>query len=109
MPTLRRRCPRCPNVQPCPVHAVLRPRWAAHDRVSSAARGYGSAWRRLRLFVLNEEPLCHYCRRRPSTEVDHVIPKCDGGTDDRANLAGTCTPCHDEKTRGEGNRQRWRA
>ena len=52
----------------------------------------------LRHVVLVEEPLCMLCNRRPSVEVDHILPICKGGTDDRDNLQGACKACHEEKT-----------
>lgn len=45
-----------------------------------------------------EEPLCRVClaegRTRPTTEVDHIVPLSQGGTDDRGNKQGLCDPCH---------------
>ena len=38
------------------------------------------------------------CNRRPSVEVDHIIPVSQGGTDERDNLQGACHDCHEEKT-----------
>lgn len=71
-----------------------------HER-STQERGYGAPWRRLRDLVLNREPICRACRRRPATTVDHIIPKADGGTDDESNLQPLCNPCHDAKTIAE--------
>lgn len=60
-------------------------------------------WQRLRAMVLQRDPICQYCGRRPSTCVDHKIPHrgdyakfCDPD-----NLAGSCKPCHDKKTATE--------
>ena len=64
-----------------------------------AARGYDRRWRKLRLLVLSDEPLCRMCREigrtRLATVVDHIRPKRDGGTDERDNLQPLCKPCHD--------------
>lgn len=49
--------------------------------------------------VLAECPVCRVCGRRPSVQVDHVIPLSKGGTDISTNLQGICLECHDEKTR----------
>ncbi len=108
MPTAPRRpCPRpgCPNLVPpkCPVHTA-RP-WE-HGRASSAERGYGAAWRKLRELVLAEEPLCRVCGGRPSVMADHIVPKTHGGTDDRENLRGICKRCHDTKSGREGRASR---
>ena len=70
-------------------------------RGSSAAQGYGAAWRKLRGVVLREQPICRACQMAPASEVDHVLPKRDGGTDDRGNLQGLCKPCHSSKTARE--------
>lgn len=69
-------------------------------------RGYGKAWDKLRLQALTRDKhLCQYClpkgRVTPATEVDHRKPKAQGGTDDMANLASTCSPCHKDKTARE--------
>ena len=53
---------------------------------------------RMREVVLIEEPVCMICGRRPSVEVDHILPLCKGGTDLRDNLQGVCSACHDDKT-----------
>lgn len=95
--------PFCPhlitNTQPCPIHGK-RP-WD-HGSASPAERGYGAEWGLKRAQVLAEEPVCRYCRKAPSTQVDHVTPKSKGGTDDRSNLAGTCKRCHETKSAREG-------
>jgi len=68
---------------------------------SSTALGYGYAWERLRLFVLQDE---HYiCRKcgQFGNQCDHIVPKRLGGTDDRSNLQCLCIRCHSIKTTGE--------
>lgn len=70
-------------------------------RGSATQRGYGAAWQRIRDVVLAEEPVCRACKRLPATDVDHIIPKRHGGTDDRANLQGLCGSCHHIKTQAE--------
>lgn len=59
----------------------------------------------MRAIVLAEEPLCYVClaegRTTASREADHKVPKCQGGTDDRENYGGICTPCHKIKTARE--------
>ena len=83
------------------------------DGRSSAARGYGADWRRVRAMVLAREPLCRECARlgvvRAATDVDHV--ESFAGLDDPRrldpnNLRPMCQPCHMARTaaqaRGEG-------
>ena len=70
-------------------------------------RGYGAAWEKLRAEVLKrDEGLCQPClfgqmRPTPATEVDHIVPKAQGGTDDPSNLQSICTSCHRAKTSRE--------
>lgn len=89
----------------CPLHAeqaeVAR-RALDRARGSAAARGYGSAWRKLRVEVLRSEPLCRECAKQgravQATDVDHIVPRALGGSDDRANLQPLCHACHSRKT-----------
>lgn len=69
-------------------------------------RGYGAEWERLRRRILErDEGLCQPCleRGRPTvgTQVDHILPKSRGGTDDLANLQTICLACHNAKTARE--------
>ncbi len=69
-------------------------------------RGYGSKWQVLRAEILErDEHLCQMCIKEGvltrATHVDHIKPKSQGGTDDKANLQGLCKPCHDTKTATE--------
>ena len=57
----------------------------------------------LKTRVLNEESLCRTCKRNQATEVDHIIPRHLGGTDERENLQGLCCSCHSSKTSAEGH------
>jgi 5-methylcytosine-specific restriction protein A len=42
----------------------------------------------------------------PASEVDHIIDKADGGTDDDSNLEAICNPCHTAKTQDSAARAR---
>jgi len=53
---------------------------------------------RNRRIVLENEPICHWCHKAPSTEADHLIEVDRGGTDDLENLCGSCKKCN--ATRG---------
>jgi 5-methylcytosine-specific restriction protein A len=75
------------------------------DGLSAAARGYDAAWRRVRLVVLNAEPLCRFCtaegRVTAATDVDHI--KAFHGLADPlrlalGNLRPLCRPCHMQRT-----------
>ena len=74
-------------------------------RPSSAARGYGHRWRRLRRMYLRANPYCVACKRQGrielATEMDHIIPKAQGGGDMEDNLQAMCKSCHSRKTARE--------
>lgn len=70
-------------------------------RGSRHQRGYGRRWEKLRVMILNRDPLCRACGSAPSAEVDHIVPKAKGGTDHPDNLQGLCKPCHSRKTATE--------
>lgn len=76
------------------------------EKGTSAQRGYGSAWRKIRERVLKRDNyLCQECLRlgfyTPANQCDHIIPKSKGGTDDLSNLQSLCYKCHKEKTNKE--------
>jgi 5-methylcytosine-specific restriction enzyme A len=73
----------------CPRHSRA---WVGGQPASA----YGPGWATLRTRVLAEQPLCR-CGA-PATEVDHIMAKAFGGTDDRSNLRGVCHRCHIDKT-----------
>ncbi len=85
----------CPALVPgggrCPKHRVQ------HNRGSSSQQGYGGAWRKVRQQVKDEEPFCRRCGA-PTTDVDHIIPRRQGGSDARSNLQGLCHACHSRLT-----------
>jgi 5-methylcytosine-specific restriction enzyme A len=76
------------------------------ERGTRHERGYGAAWDRLRKSILRRDLyLCQPCERigrtTPAREVDHIIPKANGGTDDDTNLQAICKAHHLEKTQAE--------
>lgn len=44
--------------------------------------------------MLSEHPMCEVCKIFVSSEVHHIIPVCDGGTNARKNLVTLCRTCH---------------
>lgn len=55
-------------------------------------------WKDLRKQVIAEEPVCHWCRRRPSTQADHLVELARGGDPyERTNLVGSCQPCNSRR------------
>ena len=79
-------------------------------RKTRQQRGYGREHDAMRRQVLAEEPLCRSCRSTgriaATTVADHIKPKAEGGTDDRDNYQGLCTPCSTAKTAAESGRAR---
>ncbi len=76
------------------------------DGRSRQARGYGRLWEKLRAAALARDlHLCQPCKRAgrvtPATEVDHITPKAQGGTDTLENTQAICGPCHRAKTARE--------
>lgn len=106
----------CPNIVKsrsqqgyCDDHANERTGWSKRQQVkgNTTERGYGHAWRKLRAQVLERDGyLCQSCRTKdritPATDVDHIINKASGGTDDPDNLQSLCSSCHKQKTANEG-------
>lgn len=68
-------------------------------RGSASARGYGRAWAARRAAYLASHPWCAVegCRE-PAVEVDHIVPRRRGGSDDETNLQGLCRRHHSAKT-----------
>lgn len=53
--------------------------------------------------ILHRDPFCVICNTEPSTTVDHIKPKAQGGEDTEENLRGVCADCHARKTAADGN------
>jgi 5-methylcytosine-specific restriction endonuclease McrA len=78
---------------------------AAHTdaaRPSARARGYGTDWEGIRAEHLEREPWCRFHLERGlhvrATEVDHILSRRRGGSDDHSNLRSSCKPCHSRRT-----------
>ena len=71
---------------------------------------YGYQWRKLRARFLNAHPLCEQCklegRYTTATEVHHIKPLSDGGTNDESNLMPLCKSCHSRITLTTENENR---
>lgn len=108
----------CPNVVKsrsqngyCDEHASQRSNWNKQPRRtgSTTERGYGHAWRQLREKVLQRDNyLCVKHLERDeiaeATDVDHIVAKEHGGTDEMSNLQSLCSTCHKEKTAKEDSK-----
>ena len=57
-------------------------------------RQRANKWLRVRDLILERDNgICQYCGE-PANHVDHVIPRCQDGTDDPGNLVAACAPCN---------------
>lgn len=86
-------------------------KFADRRRGSRHARGYGKDWEKTRVRILRRDNgLCQPClknhRVTPASQVDHIVPKAEGGTDEDENLQSICLDCHKVKTAKEANRGR---
>lgn len=55
-------------------------------------------WKRLRLQILKEDEYTCYMCGGEANEVDHLIPRSRGGSDERENLAAACKRCNNLKS-----------
>ena len=79
-------------LKPCLVCGRLTPGsyCARHEPRNGSTR----SWRRVRAQALERDGYrCQACGA-PATEVDHLLPVIDGGTDAAGNLRSLCTACH---------------
>jgi 5-methylcytosine-specific restriction protein A len=88
----------------CNGVAIAASRCAIHQapRRSSTQLGYGYAWQKLRAEYLAAYPWCAQCWREgvytQATDLDHIVSKQKGGTDEWSNLQGLCARHHSSKT-----------
>jgi 5-methylcytosine-specific restriction endonuclease McrA len=57
---------------------------------------------RNRKITLEREPICHWCRLRPSTTADHLRSVAKGGGHELENLVGSCSKCNERRGGAEG-------
>ncbi len=53
-----------------------------------------AAYKKNRAELLRDKPLCHWCKKRPGVEADHLIELDRGGSNDPENLVPSCKPCN---------------
>lgn len=89
LPTLR------PRLEQARTTTKPKPNWGK-------GRG-GRPWRRLRDKILARDLYtCQSCGRvGGQLEIDHIVNKAQGGTDDESNLQTLCKSCHQTKTHTE--------
>lgn len=87
----------------CAQHQQFASGWASSNSANNTERGYGWLWRQQREKVMSRDGgLCQICLKKnkvtPATEVDHILGKARGGTDNDENLQAICNECHKQKT-----------
>lgn len=93
------RYPGCPKTirsgRFCDAHQSAAP----VERGNTTVRRYGWDWQKLRKRFLMSHPVCGSpgCGRA-ATDVDHIVPRASGGSDDDDNLQALCHECHSRKT-----------
>jgi 5-methylcytosine-specific restriction protein A len=90
----------------CAAHKVTAGSFADKRRGTRHERGYGAVWVRIRERILRRDAgICQPCLRdghvHQGTEVDHIVPKSQGGGDDDENLQVICKARHRTKTQAE--------
>ena len=98
---------RMPNLPPVHRPPGWRPPVPFRNSIgkrAGAAVG-GRPWARLRKRILTAEPLCRPCSKHgrvtAATEIDHIRPRAQGGSNDPDNLQPICHACHVAKTTAE--------
>ena len=55
-------------------------------------------WRKIRLVILDRDPVCTICRKAPSNQVDHVVHDDNNSKFfDPSNLRGACALCNNRR------------
>jgi len=91
------------SVPGCGGRALRRGRCEQHakqyerGRPSAAKRGYDREWREIRAEHLAMYPFCVVCGL-PATDVDHIVPRAQGGSSEHSNLQSLCHTHHSRKT-----------
>ena len=97
MPRAPRRCAKagCNNIQPCAL-----PRHQRGWKNVNPDTALPSNWDSIVRLVKKRDATkgCALCGKMLHLEVDHIIERSDGGTNDISNLRLLCKKCHDQKT-----------
>lgn len=96
-------CTKCGAKTRDPSKRCARHRRAPWEGSTRRAR-LPADWPRIRIRILERDPICKICGRELSTDVDHVRAGDDHSDE---NLQGTCRRCHLTKTAREANAKRW--
>ena len=90
------------GVTRCTKHERAKRERDKRQRGTTAERGYGAEWRRIRAAHLSANPWCWAPRcRMPAQEVHHLKRLRDGGTHEPSNLLSLCRHHHSQLTARE--------
>ncbi|MBL1171813.1 MAG: HNH endonuclease [Chloroflexi bacterium] len=65
-------------------------------------RSHVSAYKIKQMMIEERGMICANCLKESDRiELDHILPICDGGTNELSNFQLLCYECHKEKTRLE--------
>lgn len=72
---------------------------AHRDRNTERRSLYGTAqWKRTRKLIVQRDPVCHWCKAKPSTVADHLTHSADDSRFfDLTNLVGSCWTCNSQR------------
>ena len=71
---------------------------------TSKGSDMGPRWSGVRAKVLRDSAgICAKCKGDGACEVDHIISRRSGGSNDYENLQALCRLCHSRKSASEGN------
>lgn len=97
-----RACTACSELVELRAYARHRAAHIDAARPSARRRGYDADWERTAAEHLLLEPWCRFHLARgtqvAATDVDHILARRRGGSDDHANLRSLCKPCHSRRT-----------
>lgn len=87
----------------CEQHAKLVTKnYDKYQRPIRTKKSYGRTWQRARNHYIRLHPFCEMCLRSgrysQATEVHHVLPISQGGTNAQDNLMALYKPCHSRIT-----------
>ena len=94
-------CPKLTKGQYCEEHAYkVAKEYNKYSRSPDHNKSYGRNWRKIRNRYAAAHPLCEQClkegRMTPMTEVHHILPIKQGGTNENSNLMSLCHSCHEK-------------
>lgn len=103
-------CAKLTNGTYCDEHkALMDKQYNKYERDPKVKHKYGCNWKRVRDAYIKSHPLCEDCLEKgytvPATEVHHVIPVKQGGSNDWSNLAALCQSCHQKRHIALGDRK----